>query len=282
MVAGPANRGISFPPSGWLNRLIASLGEPFRDAFNLAPPRSAASPFFAGGATLCPLRGVRARRIIRTMQTELAKRLTAIGIEPALARRLAGEGRAVRVPDGAELFAPGMACEAFVILLEGSVRVEHLASSGRAMTLYRVEPGGTCIMTTACLLSHDPYAAEGRAEGETEILVIPHGAFERLMAEEPGFRRMTLAAFANRLQDLVEVIEELMVRRVDLRLAAWLAERGTAPVALTHQAIAAELGTAREVVSRLLKEFERRGLVALARGEVRVLDAPALMRLSAG
>lgn len=218
------------------------------------------------------------------MQTDVAERLTAAmpGLAPALARRLAAEGRVAGVPEGAELFAPGMACEAFVIVLSGAVRVEHTAASGRSMLLYRVDPGGTCVMTTACLLSQEPYSAEGRAEGATEAFILPLGAFERLMAEEPEFRRLTLRAFTARMQALVEVIEELMIRRTDLRLAGWLAGHGAgAAIAVTHQAIAAEIGTAREVVSRLLKEFERRGLVALGRGEVRIRDAARLAQMAA-
>jgi CRP/FNR family transcriptional regulator len=121
-----------------------------------------------------------------------------------------------------------------------------------------------------------PYEAWGYAEGALEALALPPEAFRALLAENAAFREAAFGVFSRRLAALVEVIDELLARRPDLRLARWLSERAGAPVEATHQAIAAELATAREVVSRALKDFERRGWVALARGSVTVRQAAAL------
>lgn len=186
----------------------------------------------------------------------------------------------IRKPEGQRLFSPGDACQGYVVVLQGAVRVEHMGATGRSVVLYRVAPGDTCVMTTSCLVTGSAYRAWGYAEGEVVALAISPESFQSLIDGEPAFRAMALGVFANRIRELVEVIDELLLHRVDLRLAAWLAEAGPS-VAATHQAIAGELGTAREVVSRILKEFERRGWIALSRGAVAVLDAASLKGFAA-
>jgi CRP/FNR family transcriptional regulator, anaerobic regulatory protein len=148
------------------------------------------------------------------------------------------------------------------------------------VVLYRVGPGDTCVMTTACLVEGSLYRAWGYAEGEVEALVLPPAVFQTLLAEDPAFRAMAFGVFSRRLGELVLVIDELLLHRVDLRLAEWLAAR--APVVeATHQVVASELGTAREVVSRILKEFERRGWIELGRGAIQVQEPAALRRFAA-
>jgi len=201
-----------------------------------------------------------------------------------LADTVAGDAQVMRVPDGATIFSPGDSAERFVVVLSGAVRVEQFGEGGRSIVLYRVAPGDSCVMTTCCLLSGSPVGAYGTAEGDVEVLALPAAAFRRLIDTDPGFRTLALSVFTERVRELTEVIEDLLVRRVDLRLAAWLAERAAsgARIAMTHQGIANELGSAREVVSRILKDFERRGWIALSRGALTVTDAAALARLAAG
>lgn len=192
-----------------------------------------------------------------------------------LRHELADRGMLARFDDGTVLFDPGDRCEAFLIPISGSVRVEHVAPSGRTVVLYRVAPGESCVLTTSCLISGTLYTAHGVAEGPVEAVALNAAAFRRLLDEDPDFREMTLGAFVQRISELVHVIDELLLRRVDLRLAQWLAAQGDR-VAATHQSIAFELGTAREVVSRILKEFERRDWIRMSRGIVEVLDREAL------
>lgn len=204
------------------------------------------------------------------------------GLSPRVKAAIAARSSRVHCDDGAQLFGPGDASDAFLIPLEGAVRVEHTGPTGRSVVLYRVTPGDSCVMTTSCLLSGAPYEAYGYAEGTVEAVAVPAAAFRALIEEEPEFRTLALGVFSRRMIELVEVIDELLLHRVDLRLAAWLAGKAPAAetVAATHQAIASELGTAREVVSRILKDFERRGWIVLTRGEIRLEDPAALRRFA--
>jgi CRP/FNR family transcriptional regulator len=204
------------------------------------------------------------------------------GLPEPLRRRVLAEAVAVEAPAGTVLFRPGDACTLFLLLLQGVVRVQLVTATGHEIVLYRVEPGESCVLTTSCLMAQDAYAAEGIAETDVRGLGLPQALFDRLLAEEASFRRFVFAAFGRRLADLMLVLNEVAFRRVDARLADWLLQRQQqGGVDSTHQEIAVELGTAREVVSRQLKELERQGLVALARGRVSLRDPTGLRRIAA-
>lgn len=203
-------------------------------------------------------------------------------LEPA-ARRVLDEGvRPVTVPPGTTVFADGSACEAFLLVLDGSVRVQKVAENGREIVLYRVEPGQTCVLTTTCLLSQGIYGAEGVTETPVRGLALAPRAFQSLMATSDVFRRFVFGAYATRVSDLLMLIEEVAFGRIDQRLAALLLEKAGAgdAVAATHQDLAVELGSAREVISRQLKDFERRGLVVLGRGRVALTARGGLEKLA--
>lgn len=186
----------------------------------------------------------------------------------------------VSAPDGTCLFSPGSSAESFLIVLSGAVRLEQTAISGRSIVLYRVMPGESCVMTTSCLLSGAPYGSFGYAEGQLDALALGQNAFRALLSEDAAFMAAVFSVFSERLVELTHVIDELLLHRVDQKLATWLAnqwQHGKA-IAVTHQALAQELGTAREVVSRTLKDFERRNWVSLARGAITVLSVVDLAR----
>lgn len=199
-------------------------------------------------------------------------------LEPDARPLLAGGLRDMRLPVGTTLFGDGDACQAFLLLLEGCVRVQKVAESGREIVLYRVEPGQTCVLTTNCLIAHADYSADGIAETAVRGLALTPRAFEQLLARSAVWRSFVFSAYATRVSDLLLLIEEVAFGRIDVRLAHLLAAKaGTTPtITATHQDLAVELGTAREVISRQLKDFERRGLVALGRGRVEVRDRIAL------
>jgi CRP/FNR family transcriptional regulator len=201
--------------------------------------------------------------------------------EPTLAW-LVSHARVIEAPAGARLFGPGRPPEAMLLLLAGRVRVVQMSEQGRELVLYRIAPGETCVLTTACLLSHDDYMAHGYAETAVEALALPRPAFEELVEESTEFRRFVFQAFSRRMTDIFRVIEDVAFARLDVRLAQRLLALagGEASLMITHQQLAAELGTAREVVSRQLQEFQRRGLIEVARGEVRLSDAAALKKLA--
>ena len=152
--------------------------------------------------------------------------------------------------------------------------------AGRALTLYRIEPGESCILTASCVLSARPFPAFAEAETDVDALAVPADAFRQWFEASPPWRRYVFDLLARRFADVVELVEAVAFRRVDERLAAHLLAEGDAEgrIARTHEALASDLGTSREVVSRVLKEFEREGLVALGRGEVVVRAAEGLAR----
>jgi CRP/FNR family transcriptional regulator len=183
---------------------------------------------------------------------------------------------------GRSHFWPGKAPENLLLLLEGTVRVQQTSESGRDILLYRVGAGESCVLTTACLLAYEDYSAEGIAETDLSAVLVPRRTFDDLIARSPEFRRFVFTAYSRRITDLFLVIEEIVFRRLDVRLAQkllLLADRDGSLQA-THQSLAQELGTAREVVSRQLQEFQRRGWVELGRGVVRITAPAGLRRLA--
>lgn len=204
------------------------------------------------------------------------------GLSPDDRRQLEAAARRVSVPPGTVVFHPGASADHMLLVLKGSVRVQHTSESGRQIVLYRVQAAETCIMTTSCLMTRDAYSAEGVTETEVDAVMVPRGAFDALLATAPAFRAMVFDSYARRLTDLFLVIEDVAFQRLDIRLAQKLLALADGDrVAITHQQLAVELGTAREVVSRVLQDLRRRGLVAGARGEIVLADPAGLARLSA-
>lgn len=212
---------------------------------------------------------------------DLASRYRLLENLPApLLGSLAREAGFAVVPRGAVLFDERQACGGFPLVLDGAVRVSKMAPNGRELHLYRVAPGESCILTSGCLLGGHPYTARGVAESETRLVILPPALFARLIDEHAPFRRHVFGLFAERIAELMQLVEEVAFRRLDERLAALLMARGPL-VRATHQALADDLGSVREIVSRLLRSFAENGWVRLGREQIEVLDADALARLVA-
>lgn len=196
--------------------------------------------------------------------------------------QLAESSRIVALTAGARIFGPGQAPSNFMLLLEGRVRVQQSSGTGREIVLYRVSAGETCALTTACLMGYEEYQAEAIAETDVSAVAIPRATFDSLIANSPDFRRFVFAAFSERITNLFKVIEEVTFARIDIRLAQTLLRlaAGDRRVAVTHQQLAIELGTAREVVSRQLNNFQKRGLVNCSRGTIEIMDCEALEQLA--
>jgi len=192
--------------------------------------------------------------------------------------RLLDTARWAKVPAGGLLFDDHQACDGFPFVVEGSVRVVKCAPNGRELPLYRVAPGETCIISSSCLLGHDDYNARGIAESETVLMLLPKAEFDALLAE-PAFRGFVFHLFAERIADLMQLIEEVAFHRLDRRLAAQLLGKGRV-LRVTHQHLADELGSVREFISRLLKGFAAQGLVKLSREHIEILDAAGLRRIA--
>ncbi|WP_417819842.1 Crp/Fnr family transcriptional regulator [Terasakiella sp.] len=185
-------------------------------------------------------------------------------------RRLETNAQLVEVPSHTKLFSPGDECGAFLLVIDGSVRVQMVGDNGREIVLYRVESGQTCVLTTACLLSHEAYNAEALTEEKTTAIALPARAFQEFLATSNGFRDLVFASYGQRISSLVLLVEEVAFKRIDVRLAQFIDRHKDKDgiVKKTHYDLAVELGSAREVISRQLKEFEKKGWIELLRGKL--------------
>ncbi|HEX6827527.1 MAG TPA: Crp/Fnr family transcriptional regulator [Burkholderiales bacterium] len=193
--------------------------------------------------------------------------------------QLLAQARPLALSSGSVVFDERRSCQGFPMLLSGSIRVVKSAPSGRELQLYRVEPGESCILTSSCLLGNADYSARGIAERDLELLVLPPAVFQRLLETHEPFRKFVFSLFSERLADLMQLVEEVAFRKLDQRLAALLLSRGRL-IRTTHQALADELGSVREIISRLLKTFTEQGLVTLGREQIEVLDPAGLERIA--
>lgn len=196
--------------------------------------------------------------------------------------QLLNDAQVVSVDQGHFVFHTGDHCKAFLVLLDGDVRVQLISPGGREVTLYRIGPGGSCILTTSCLLSRENYPAEAIAETNVRALAISTPSFQATLENSSWFRKFVFEAFSSRLTSVIQKIEDLAFTSIDARLAAALLTLDSKGIEeVTHQDIAVELGTAREVVSRHLKRLELDGLVQLGRGRVSVADRVRLQAVAA-
>ncbi|CAJ0886452.1 hypothetical protein AMST5_03708 [freshwater sediment metagenome] len=186
-----------------------------------------------------------------------------------------------QIPRGAVLFRPGDQCVHFPLIVAGTVRVQRVTESGREIVLYRVSNNETCILTTASLLADDAYSAEGVAETDITAYIVPADRFAAMMNASADFRALVFDGYSKRIATLMSRIEEIVCTRINVRLAErLLALKGADNrINVTQQALAADLGTAREVVGRTLKTFERSGWVKLSRGGAEITNAGALRAL---
>ena len=206
--------------------------------------------------------------------------LSALGDE--LAERLGAMSQVVELPADTTVFHPGDEPQNFLLVLDGVVRVQMTSETGREIVLYRVDPGETCILTTTCLLGHSAYNAEGVTESPVTAVAIPAQQFHELIGLSPTLRDFVFQSYGERLTHLLTLVEEVVFARLEVRVARLLLERAdnNGLLTQTHQQLAVELGTAREVISRQLKEFERQGLVNLKRGSIELSDTKALSQLA--
>ncbi len=189
----------------------------------------------------------------------------------------------ITIPEGTTIFHQGDQCLNYLLVIAGSVKVFTRAENGREIVLYHISSGGSCVLTTSCLISSEDYPVEGVTETDVVALAIPKPIFEQYMAESKAFRKQVFHSYGDRLIKLITLVEEISFAKLDIRLAKYLLENGSVntPIRTTHQALATELGSAREVISRQLKEFENKGWVLLSRGKIEITNHDALANLLA-
>ncbi|MGC1455071.1 MAG: Crp/Fnr family transcriptional regulator [Nitrospirota bacterium] len=192
----------------------------------------------------------------------------------SLVEELLSESIQQTVPAGKQIYAEGDACSAIAFVLSGDIRVFKIGETGREITLYEIGPGETCILNASCILSGRTYPANAVAITDLDMLLIPSAAFRRLVDEQEAMRDFVFALLSLRLSAVMELVEEVAFGRMDQRLMEYLVEKSENNVlGTTHQKIANDLGTSREVVSRLLKDFERKQEVRLSRNSITLMKA---------
>lgn len=206
-------------------------------------------------------------------------------VEPAFAREFQQVTFWVRIPAGSEVFGEGDRCEALALLMSGVVRVYKIGETGREITLYRFGLGESCILTANAILSQQAFPAIAIVEQDAEAVLIPASVFRAWINRYESWRKFVFDLLSQRLATVMALVDEVAFRRLDARVAGLLLTQGGQArdlVTITHQEIASELGSSREVISRILEDFAAARLIRTGRGWVEILDHAGLRQREAG
>jgi CRP/FNR family transcriptional regulator, anaerobic regulatory protein len=198
--------------------------------------------------------------------------------EPQLVQEFVRAAWIANIPVGRDVFVEGDRVDAIALLISGVVRVYKVGATGREITLYRFGLGESCILTANAILSQQSFPAIATVEQEAEAVMIPADTFRDWVGRHDLWRSFVFDLLSQRLASVMALVDEVAFSRLDTRIASLLLDRSLIhnPIHITHQEIAAEFGSSREVISRLLEDFASRGLIRSARGTVEVLDRPSL------
>lgn len=187
---------------------------------------------------------------------------------------LLAAGKRQSIPAGKQIYHEGDACSTIAFVLAGEIRVYKIGQTGREITLYEIGAGETCILNASCILAGQSYPAHAVTVADTDLLLVPSAEFRRMVSDHEQMREFVFTLLSRRLSGVMELVEEVAFGRMDERLAAYIVDRSAGNrLETTHQRIANDLGTSREVVSRLLKDLERKGKVRLSRNEITLLSS---------
>jgi CRP/FNR family transcriptional regulator len=195
-----------------------------------------------------------------------------------LLRKIEETAKPVQAPAGQRLFGDGSLCTHYPLLIEGIIRVSKFSPGGHEILLYRLNPGESCAITVVALLGETSFPASGTAETMVSLFGVTRRVFLEIVQESPAFRAFVFNSLSRRMAHLMALVDDVAFRRVDQRLASRLL-LGAEPDTTTHQMLADELGTSREVVSRILETFQQSGMIRLGRKRIEILDRNALDRL---
>lgn len=185
------------------------------------------------------------------------------------------------VPAGSVIF-DSTSCKGVLLVLSGIIRVYILSESGREITLYRLFENDLCTLSVSCIMGKMPMQAMIKADTDCSIATLSNDIFSGLHQKYPGIQQLLFETMNTRLADVMWVVEQVAFRGMDQRIGEFLLSRPSTIIYLTHEEIAAELGTAREVVSRMLKYFEKNGYVELSRGKMKIIDPDGLRTIISG
>lgn len=198
--------------------------------------------------------------------------------DPQLVREFQQSTYFVKIPAGREIFVEGDIVSGIALMMSGTVRVYKIGESGREITLYRFGEGESCVISANAILNQQDFPAIAIVERDAEAVMIPAATFSDWVRRYDPWRDFLFNLVSDRLASLMEVVDEVAFQRMDRRVATFLLERSQikGTIRITHQEIANEIGSSREVISRILEDFSSRGLVSLSRGEIQILDPDAM------
>ncbi len=192
---------------------------------------------------------------------------------PALVSEILSISNIKTIPGDVQIYSEGDSCSAIAFVISGEIRVFKIGEGGREITLYEIERGETCILNASCILSNMSYPAHALTVLDSELLLVPAQEFRRILDRFEEMRDFVFNLLSRRLTSVMALVEEVAFGRMDLRLMEYIEEKSEdGYLNATHQKIANDLGTSREVVSRLLKDFERRGKIRLSRNLIQITD----------
>ena len=205
---------------------------------------------------------------------------------PEIEQQIIRDAAYVTAPAGTRLFSEGDECDAILLVTRGTVRAVKLSEDGREILLYRVSAGEFCVLTVGCLSAKKPYPSDGVCDTDVAGIRLPGHFFQLLSEEHPEFRRHAIELMGARLADVMELVEAVAFHRLDRRLAGLLIQKSTGnglgggPLEITHHELAKDLGSSREIISRVLESFKADGLIDLGRKRIDIRDVDRLSRIS--
>lgn len=203
-------------------------------------------------------------------------------LAPKAQADLLAQGQLVKLWAGEFICMEGDICNQLPILISGNARVYKIGANGREITLYHLDQGDSCIITASCIISQKLFPAFAIAETELEALIIPANSLREWVEHNVIWQEYIFGLLSQRLANVIEIVEEVAFGRLDCRIADYLInhiDRISQTIKITHEAIAQELGSSREVVSRILKAWEKQKLVSLSRGKIELINWSELEKI---
>jgi len=189
----------------------------------------------------------------------------------------------VEIPAGTTIIEEGQNCAHLVMVTDGVARVYKLSPSGREVTLYRIHAGESCVLTASCIMNQDSFPAMAEVESTIRGLLISPKNVRDWFCQDPEWQKFIFGLLSHRLASIISVVEEVAFKRIDVRLAEQFVrsiEKGDERINKTHAELAADVGSSREVVSRILRDFSQRDLISSGRGFIEILDQEGIRSLA--
>lgn len=222
--------------------------------------------------------------ISTTQQSEFRQHFPFINqADPAFADTFFSQAQYVELPAGASIGEEGQNCSFLAMVIEGTARVYKLSPSGREVTLYRIHGGESCVLTASCIMNHEGFPAIAVSETPIRGLIIKPANVRDWFCRDAEWQRFIFQLLSHRLADIISVVEEVAFKRIDVRLAEQFVrslDQGNNIINKTHAEIAADVGSSREVVSRILRDFVERGLIRSSRRSIEIIDSRAIKNLA--